>query len=121
MGKETVSQTNDYKQNPEVFVYLKADKNIQNIFIDNILYIESWKDYIKLFPTTGKNLLLKQSISSMENLLSDHRFLRGYRSYIVSVNKISIYNGLSMQMNVAEIPIGRLYKQTVMETLQAHS
>jgi DNA-binding LytR/AlgR family response regulator len=56
----------------------------------------------------------------MENLLSEHRFLRVHRSYMVSVNKISGYNGLSVQVAATEIPIGRLYKQVVMEMLQDH-
>ncbi len=80
---------------------------MKKVFINDIVYIESWKDYIKLFLTTGKNLLVKQSISSMENLLSEHRFLRVHRSYMISVNKISGYNGLSVQLDSKEIPIGR--------------
>ncbi|CAN5398006.1 LytTR family DNA-binding domain-containing protein [soil metagenome] len=121
MGKETVSQTNDYKPNPEAFVYLKVDKNMQKVFIDDILYIESWKDYIKLFLTTGKNLLVKQSISSMENLLSDHKFLRVHRSYMVSVNKIESYNADSIHIVKHELPIGRLYKYEVTRVLTASS
>jgi DNA-binding LytR/AlgR family response regulator len=120
MGQETISQSNDYNPNPEAFVYLKVDKNMQKVFINEIVYIESWKDYVKLFLTSGKNLLVKQSIGSMENLLSEHRFLRVHRSYMVSVNKISGYNGLSVQVAAMEIPIGRLYKQAVMEMLQDH-
>ena len=121
MGQETVSQSNDYKSNPEAFVYLKVDKHMQKVFINEIMYIESWKDYIKLFLTTGKSLLVKQSISAMENLLSEHKFLRVHRSYLVSVNKISGYDGLSVHIQSTEIPIGRLYKQAVMERLHAHT
>jgi len=118
MGKETINQTNEYKPNPEAFVYLKVDKNMEKVFVNDILYIESWKDYIKLFLIKGKNFLVKQSIGSMENLLSEHKFLRVHRSYMVSINKISGYNAVSVQVNATEIPIGRLYKQAVMEMLQ---
>jgi DNA-binding LytR/AlgR family response regulator len=120
MGHETISQKDDYNPNPEAFVYLKVEKNMQKVIINEIVYIESWKDYVKLFLTSSKNLLVKQSIGSMENLLSEHRFLRVHRSYMVSVNKISGYNGLSVQVAATEIPIGRLYKQVVMEMLQDH-
>lgn len=119
-GHETVEHSNDYSPNPDAFVYLKVDKQMQKIFINEILYIESWKDYIKLFLANGKNLVVKQSISAMENLLSEHRFIRVHRSYMVSVNKISGYNGLFVQVNAMEIPIGRLYKQAVMERLHGH-
>ena len=118
IGKETVTTAADYVPNPEAFVYLKVDKDMKKIFVNDIVYIESWKDYVKLFLANNKNLLVKQSISAMENLLSEHKFLRIHRSYMVSLNKISGYNGVSIQLETTEIPIGRLYKQAVMERLQ---
>ena len=117
LGQETITPVNDHKSNPEAFIYLKVDKHMQKVFIDDILYIESWKDYIKVFLTSGKNLLVKQSISSMENLLSDHKFLRVHRSYIVSIDKISGFNNLFVQLQSNEIPIGRLYKQSVLDVI----
>ena len=120
IGKEPITTSAEYKSNSEPFVYLKVDRDMKKVFINDILYIESWKDYIKLFLTSGKNLLVKQSISAMENLLSEHKFLRIHRSYMVSLDKISGYNGLSVQLSDNEIPIGRLYKQAVMERLQEH-
>jgi len=119
MGKETISASIDYKSNPEAFVYLKVDKDMKKIFVNDIVYIESWKDYIKLFLVNGKSLIVKQTITAMENLLSEHKFMRVHRSYMVSLNKISGYNGISVQLETKEIPIGRLYKQVVLEKLQA--
>ena len=88
------------------------------MFVNDIVYIESWKDYIKIFLTDGKNLLARHSIGAMEHLLSEHKFVRVHRSFIVSLDRISGYNGLSVQLRELEIPIGRLYKQSVMEKLQ---
>ena len=118
IDKEAITTTIEYKSNPEAFVYLKVDKDMKKIFVNDIVYIESWKDYVKLFLVNNRNLLVKQSISAMENLLSEHKFLRIHRSYMVSLNKISGYNGVSIQLDTTEIPIGRLYKQTVLERLQ---
>ena len=75
---------------------------MQKVFIDDILYIESWKDYIKVFLTTGKNVLVKQLISAMENLLLDDKFLRVHRSYMVSLDKITGFNILYLQLNSNE-------------------
>jgi DNA-binding LytR/AlgR family response regulator len=118
MGQETASPANNNKSNSEAFVYLKVDRSMQKVYVDDILYIESWKDYIKVFLATGKNFLVKQSISAMANLLSDHKFLRVHRSFMVSVDKITGYSALSVQVNSTDIPIGRLYKQAVMYVLQ---
>jgi DNA-binding LytR/AlgR family response regulator len=106
-----------YAPNPDAFVYVKADRTMQKVILNEILYIESWKDYVKLYFTSGKYLLIKQPISAMENLLSQHNFLRVHRSYIVSLNKISGYSSTTVKLCSIEIPIGRLYKQSVMNQL----
>ncbi|MBW7840081.1 MAG: response regulator transcription factor [Chitinophagaceae bacterium] len=118
IGRE-MPHTADVSESPvDAFVYLKVDRDMKKIFIDHILYIESWKDYVKIFLTDGKHILVKQSITAMENLFSDQKFLRVHRSYIVSLEHISGYNGSAVQLGKTEIPIGRLYKHVVMERLQ---
>src|SRR5215204_961527 len=117
-GNETVRERKLYKPNPDAFIYLKIDRIRQKIFIEDILYIESWKDIVQIYFTNQKNLLIKQTISAIENLLSDHMFLRVHRSYIVSLNKISGYNSSSLRLGATEIPVGRLYKQNVTRQLQ---
>jgi len=118
VGNEAPVATSMFKSAVDAFVYLKVDKDMKKIFINDIVYMESWKDYVKVFLTGEKSFLVKQSISSMENLFSDHKFMRIHRSYIISLDKISCYNGLFVQLGTTEIPIGRLYKQVVIERLQ---
>lgn len=117
-SNKPVMMLNDTVDNV-AFVYLKVDRDMKKVIINDITYIESWKDYVKVFLTGNKHLLVKQSITAMENLFSDHKFIRVHRSYLVSLDKISDYNGLSVHLGETEIPIGRLYKQSVMERLQS--
>jgi DNA-binding LytR/AlgR family response regulator len=65
-------------------------------------------------------MLVKRPISAIENLLSEHKFVRVHRSFIVSLSKVSGYNALSVQLGQKEIPIGRLYKQSILERLRGH-
>ena len=118
MGRETSAIAAKDAPNAGSFIYLKVDRDMKKIFVNDIAYIESWKDYVKIFLIGGKFFLVKQSISAMENLLSDYKFMRVHRSYMVSFDKISGYNSVSVQLAGHEIPIGRLYKQVVMERLQ---
>lgn len=117
MGQETAGAVSNDSSSPDAFVYLKVDRDMKKFFVNEIEYIESWKDYVRVYLTGGKHFMVKQSISAMENLLSEHRFIRVHRSYMVSLEKISGYNGLSVQLDKKEIPIGRLYKQVVLERL----
>jgi DNA-binding LytR/AlgR family response regulator len=117
IGQETIAHSEEYKANPVAFVYLKVDRNMQKIMVNEILYIESWKDYSKVFMASGKNWLVKQSISSLENLFSEHKFLRIHRSFMISMDKITGYNNTEINLGEKQIPIGRLYKQHVMDTI----
>lgn len=120
MGDEPADLIGNPSKIAETFVYLKVDKDMRKIFINEIEFIESCKDYVLVNLSGGSKLLVRQSISSMENLLSEHKFLRVHRSFIVSLNKVTGYNGLSVLLPTIEIPIGRLFKQTVMERLRTN-
>ena len=119
MGHDYIIQAEESRKNPEAFVYMKVDKSMQKVFVNEILYVESRRDYVKVFLSTGKSFLAKQSISSMINLLSEQSFLRVHRSFLVSVDKITGYNNNDIQLGSLEIPIGKLYKQQVMEAINS--
>lgn len=117
LGQEPIAQNRVESPRPEAFVYLKVDRDMKKIFVNDIEYIEGCKDYVKVFVGGNKYFMVKQSISAMENLMSDHKFMRVHRSYMVSFDKISSYNGMALLIAGKEIPIGRLYKQSVMDRL----
>jgi DNA-binding LytR/AlgR family response regulator len=118
IGQDIAMPRSDAHPQEENFIYLRVDKKMQKVLVNQIVYIESWKDYIKVFLDNGKNLLVKQSISATENMLSERKFLRVHRSYMVSIQKITGYSYLSVLVDKMEIPIGRLYKQSVLDALK---
>ena len=119
MGHEVAMPGAEFKKNLDAFVYVRVNRSMQKIFVNQIIYIESWKDYVKVFLTTGESFMAKQSIGSMENMLSEHSFLRVHRSYMISMDKITGYNNNDIMMGAKEIPIGRLYKQHVMGAINS--
>lgn len=119
MGLEMIPAIPESKAKPEGFVYIKVERDMKKFFLNDIVYVEGMKDYVKVFLVNDKMFLVRQSISAIENLLSERLFLRVHRSYLVALDKITGYNGFSVQLDTKEIPIGRLYKQTVMARLQS--
>jgi two-component system, LytTR family, response regulator len=81
------------------------------------LYIESMKDYVKVF-TNANTIVTKQSISSVETMLPERKFVRTHRSYIVSVDKIRSFTNEILEIGKAEIPIGKLYRNSVLRLLE---
>lgn len=118
MGREMPQLDAGLQNNSASFVYLKVDREMRKVIVNEISWLESWKDYVMVYLDNGKHFLVKQSISAMENLLSDHKFLRVHRSFMVSLGKVTGYNALAVKIAEREIPIGRYYKQAVMERLQ---
>jgi two-component system LytT family response regulator len=100
----------------EPFVYFRADRKMIKVMLDDILYIESMKDYIKVF-TKQSVIITKQSITSVEAMLPEKEFVRVHRSYIVSLKKIKSFTSELMEIEKAEIPIGKLYRNEVMKML----
>lgn len=92
----------------ESFIFLKVDKKLVKIKFDTILYIESLKDYIKVFTTTG-NYLVHKSITSITEELPENNFIRIHRSYTVAIDKIKSVEGNLIEIGTSRIPIGRKY------------
>src|SRR5215207_1370222 len=102
------------------FLYFRADRKMVKVFLEDILFIESLKDYIKVV-TTHKVIVSKQSISALEEMLPKDTFVRVHRSYIIAVNKIDTYNPDLIEIGKKEIPIGRLFRHDVSRILNISS
>lgn len=98
------------------FIFVKSGYKSVKVNIDDILYIESMKEYVLIH--TGKKKYTKlDRMKNMESQLSDQGFIRIHRSYIVPVNKIHSVYGNMVEVSGDELPIGRSYKDTVYHVL----
>lgn len=98
------------------FVYFRADRKMVKVTLQDILYIESMKDYIKVFTKSG-TIITKQSISSVEAMLPEKEFIRTHRSFIVSTRHIKSFTTELIEVHNTEIPIGKLFRNEVMKSL----
>jgi len=98
------------------FVYFRADRKMVKVMLDDILFIESMKDYIKVMTKSG-TIITKQSISSVEAMLPEKKFIRTHRSFIVSLDKIKSFTSELIDIAATEVPVGKLYRNAVMKVL----
>ena len=94
------------------FIFLNVQKRKVKIYFDDILYIESQREYVKVV-TAKKAYLTKMSTNESETLLPSEQFKRIHRSFIISLNKIESYNAETVEINGISIPIGRGYKNVL--------
>lgn len=102
------------KSEPHIFI--KIDKKMVRVLLNDVLYIESLKDYIKLFTTTGTYIAYK-SLSSIVSELPTENFIRVHKSFVIAVNKVKTVDGSSIEIGNKIIPIGRVYLKTVKDII----
>lgn len=97
-------------------VFIKTNRAFQKVAFLSILHIEAIKNHVKV--VTKKDTLISfTSLSDFEAQLPTD-FLRVHRSFVVNKQNILTFNTYSIKNQNREIPIGRTYKETVMENLR---
>ena len=96
----------------EPHVFIKVDKKMMKVNIDDILYIEGMKEYIKIV-TIEKTYITHKSLTSLTEELPLDRFLRIHKSYTIALDKIKSIEGNRIQIHTLTIPIGRNYSKEV--------
>jgi two-component system LytT family response regulator len=99
----------DKSSDSERFIFVKTEYRLERVDIDNILYIEGMKDYLRIV-CLDKKIMTLQSFPKLEESLPAKKFCRVHKSFIVAINKIkSIERGVIM---IAErrIPVSNTYK-----------
>jgi DNA-binding LytR/AlgR family response regulator len=99
------------------FIFVRADRKMIKIDFDEILYIESLSDYIKIV-TPQKTVVTRETISSIEAKLPNNYFIRTHRSFIISIAKIESFTNEFIEIHKNAIPISRSYKKNVLEILE---
>jgi DNA-binding LytR/AlgR family response regulator len=94
----------------DAYIFFKVDKEQKKVYLNEILYIEGLKDYIKVYTLKGMYVVYER-LGYMEAKLPESKFVRVHKSFIVSLNKVSKYNNEVLNINQYEIPLGRIYKQ----------
>jgi len=116
--KENASFTNAVAVPTErAFLFFNVGKKKVKMFLDEILYIESIKEYIRII-SRDKAILTKFQLGEIEDVLKKNNFLRIHRSFIVAKNKIDAFSATDVEINGKQIPIGRSYKELVITSLE---
>ena len=94
------------------FILVKADHKIHRLKYTDILYIQSMREYVAYYTSSGR-LLSLNSLKSLESTLPDDRFIRIHKSYIVAIDKIDTLEGNMIHVGKEKLPIGANYRDTV--------
>ena len=92
--------------------FVKGDKKHHQIDLNDLLFIEAYGNYTKLF-LKEEMIVSHEKISHYETILTDGNFLRVHKSFIVAIDKIKFIEGNRILINEHKIPIGQTYKSSI--------
>ena len=96
--------------------FVKGDKKHHQIDLNDLLYIEAYGNYTKLY-LQDEMIVSHEKISHYETILTDGNFLRVHKSFIIAIDKIKFIEGNRILINKQKIPIGQTYKSAVNKIL----
>lgn len=99
-------------ENTATRFFVKGDKKQHQIDLNNLLYIEAYGNYTKLF-LEDEMIVSHEKISHYEEVLNTSNFLRVHKSFIVSISKIKFIEGNHILIREHKIPIGQTYKSSI--------
>ena len=110
--------------NESEFIMVKGDAKGKLIKVDvnDIDFIEGTGNYVTIY-CGDKKILSLIYMKDLEDKLPQRKFIRVHKSFIVAISRISMINGNSIVLKnhpKAEIVIGKVYKQQLLETLKTH-
>ena len=112
---ETVKSTANH-------LFVKSEYKLIRIELDDIKYIESQHEYIKIHLINSQPVLTQLSLKAIEEQLSPDKFMRVHRSFIVQLNKISVIDRNRIVFDgKVYIPVSDQYKEKFQEYIDGNS
>lgn len=99
-------------------LFLKSEYKLVRVNFDDILYIESLRDYIAVHTGVKQKIMSLESLRNMESLLPAENFMRVHKSYIVALNKIDFVERNRIVIQDAYIPVGDSYQAVFFERIR---
>jgi len=102
------------------FIMVKSDYQSHRINLNEVIFIEGLKDYVKIYLESGKPVITLNSLKHMAEKLPSDMFIRVHKSYIVSINKINSIVRNRIIIGEKWIPIGENFKDMFQEIMRKH-
>jgi DNA-binding LytR/AlgR family response regulator len=103
------------------FMFVKTDYKLQRVNLDDILYIEGLKDYVRFYLKDGQRIMSLMSMKKLEEYLPKPEFLRTHRSYIVHMSETPLVDRFRIVFGEEYIPISENYKDEVQNYFDMHT
>ncbi|MDF2434235.1 MAG: two-component system, LytTR family, response regulator LytT [Mucilaginibacter sp.] len=101
-------------QSISTYLFVKSEKRIEKIELNEILYAETLGNYI-IIHLTHKKIIAYLTLKSLESQLPSNEFIKIHQSYLVNCSRICAIEGNEIKINDKSLPISRNYRDSIMD------
>lgn len=102
------------------FIFIKTENRLEKITINDILYIEGMRDYLRIH-TVNKKIMTLQGFNELEQLLPSNLVCRVHKSYMVAINKIESIERSRIKIADQLIPVSETYKEAFLQLINSRA
>lgn len=106
----------DTKEEEGDHIFIKSNLKKLKIFTSKIKWIEAFGDYVRVVTEDDSNLVLS-TMKSFEGELSNKKFVRVHKSYIINIDKVERFNSKFAEIGLTKIPLSRNKKEDLVKAL----
>ncbi len=96
------------------YLYFKSGLKMVQVFLDEILFVESLGNYARIHLASGSSVVTYQKMVDLVSALPAADFIRIHRSYIVRRDKVRAFTPTEVEVGGRELPVGGQYKSNLM-------
>lgn len=113
---EDLKQKKITKEQNKTHFFVKTENRLENLCIDDILYIEGMKEYLRI-KLTDKKIMTKQSFKNVLAQLPEKQFVQVHKSWVIHLTKIDSIERNRIKIGETIIPVGNAYKDKFKDIL----
>lgn len=119
---ENVLMHENKRSDEQEYLFIKSDYKIVKILINEIIYIEGMREYVRIHIANSKTVMPLISLRVIAEQLPSGKFMRVHRSYIVNLTRIiTVEHSRIILEDKVYIPVSEQYKAVFLKYIDSHS
>nr|WP_299382971.1 LytTR family DNA-binding domain-containing protein [Allomuricauda sp.] len=104
-------------EKPAEYVFVKTNRKMVKVVFDEVLFVESYGEYVKIH-TQNDMVLALQTMTNVETIFPNDKFVRIHRSHLVNLNKISAIEGNRVSIATHKLTVSKRLKEQFMKRIK---
>ncbi|MBN2807374.1 MAG: response regulator transcription factor [Prolixibacteraceae bacterium] len=116
LDQQAIAPKKEHGDEKREFIVVKSNKKNHKININDIRYVESLDDYVKIH-LQHKTLVCYLRLAALEKEINHPAIMRVHRSFLINLTHVAVFTHYEIDVAGTRIPVGRKYRPATIQKL----